>query len=67
VYFRYNKEKTIMVILNKNNSPTAMDPKRFAEILKNKKEGKNMLTNETIAIDKPFIVTPESATILELH
>ena len=56
-----------MVILNKNNTPTTIDPKRFAEILKNKTEGKNTLTNETISIDNPFTVAPESATILELH
>ncbi len=67
VYFRYNKEKTIMVILNKNNTSTTIDPKRFAEILKNKKEGKNILTNEIISIRQPFTITPESATILEIR
>ena len=67
VYFRYNKDKTIMVILNKNTSPTTIDPKRFAEMLKNKTQGKNIMTNEMVSINQPFTLNPESATIIEIQ
>jgi glycosidase len=67
VYFRYNKDKTIMVILNKNRSLVKIDPKRFAEILKNRTEGKNIMTNEIISISQPLMIAPESATILDIH
>jgi glycosidase len=67
VYFRYNKEKTVMVILNKNTSVTTMDTKRFAEILKNKKEGKNIFSNERVLLNKEIALAPESATILDIQ
>jgi glycosidase len=67
VYFRYNKEKTIMVILNKNRESTTIDPKRFAEILMSKTSGKNIMTDEMISVNQPIVLTPESATILEIH
>jgi hypothetical protein len=56
-----------MVILNKNTSPTTMDTKRFFEILKDKKEGKNILTNELVPINKTINLAPESATILDIQ
>ncbi|HEY1870300.1 MAG TPA: cyclomaltodextrinase C-terminal domain-containing protein, partial [Chitinophagaceae bacterium] len=67
VYFRYSKEKTIMVILNKNRESTTVDPKRFAEILKNKTSGKNIISGETISVNQPFTIAPESATILDIN
>jgi neopullulanase len=67
VYFRYNKEKTIMVILNKNTRPTIIETKRFSEILKSKTAGKNIMTNERVSINQPFTVAPESSTILDIQ
>jgi neopullulanase len=67
VYFRYSKDKTIMVILNKNREPTTIDPKRFAEILKNKTQGRNTMTDEIISINQPFAIAPESAAILDVR
>jgi hypothetical protein len=56
-----------MVIVNKNRESTTIDPKRFAEILKKKTSGKNILTDEMISVNQPFAIAPESATILDIN
>ena len=66
VYFRYNKEKIIMVVLNNNASTVSIDPKRFAEILKNKSKGKNIITDEMISINEEFSVAPKSSVIMDI-
>jgi neopullulanase len=67
VYFRYNKEKTIMVIMNKNAQPENMDNKRFAEILKGKTTAKNVLNNQQLPITSSFRMPAKSVTILEIN
>ena len=67
VYFRYNKEKTIMVVMNINNSPTTVDTNRFAEIIKGRTEAVNILSNEKAAIRSGITVNPKSATIFEIR
>ena len=67
VYFRYNKEKTIMVIMNKNAQPENMDNKRFAEILKGKTTAKNVLNNQQLPITGSFRMPAKSVTILEIN
>jgi glycosidase len=66
VYFRYSKEKIIMVVLNKNNTATSIEASRFAEILKGKKAAINALTKETVDIKSTITVNPRSATLLEI-
>ena len=67
VYFRYNNEKTIMVIMNKNAQPENMDNKRFAEILKGKTMAKNVLNNQQLPISSSFRMPAKSVTILEIN
>jgi neopullulanase len=67
VYFRYNKEKTIMVIMNKNAQPENIDNKRFAEILKGKTTAKNVLNNQQLPITSSFRMPAKSVTILEIN
>jgi len=66
VYFRYNKEKLIMVVMNKNNSATTIDVNRYQEILKGKSTAKNVLNNETSSIQSTLTVSSRSATIFEI-
>ena len=67
VYFRYNKEKTIMVVLNKNKEAITIDTKRFQEILKDKDNATNVLSNQTFSVHSPLIVDPKSATIFDIQ
>jgi glycosidase len=66
VYFRYSNEKTIMVVMNKNEKEISIETKRFAEILKNKTDAVNVLTGETIAVANSFSVAAKTALVLEL-
>jgi glycosidase len=51
VYFRYNKEKTVMVAMNSNEKEEVLKTERFAERIGNYKSAKNIITNEKIAIE----------------
>jgi glycosidase len=66
VYFRYNKQDTVMIILNKNTTSTIINTGRFAEIIKNKKSGIDVLSGQQVSIAKEISVAPRSALILEL-
>ena len=67
VYFRYNKEKIVIVVMNKNNSATTIDTKRFQEILNGKSTAINILSKETVDIKNTFQVAAKSATVFEIQ
>jgi len=66
VYFRYNDNETIMVVLNKDTATTSINTGRFAEIIKNRKQAVNVLTGESIALANRLSIPPRSAVVLEL-
>ena len=66
VYFRYNKEKTLMVVMNKNTTATTIDSKRFQEILKNKSTATNVMSNESFSVQSSLTVPAKSATVFEI-
>ncbi len=65
VYFRYNKDKTVMVILNKNENATELDTDRFYERTQGFTEGTDVITGKTYSLDE-MTVPGRSALILEL-
>ena len=67
VYFRYNKEKIVMVVMNKNNSAKTIDTKRFQEILQNKSTATNVLSKEIVSIHSAFTIPAKSATVFEIN
>ncbi|MFM8243764.1 MAG: cyclomaltodextrinase C-terminal domain-containing protein, partial [Crocinitomicaceae bacterium] len=46
VYFRYNENETIMVILNNSSEEQRLDPKRFSEVINKKKYGVEVISGE---------------------
>jgi glycosidase len=66
VYFRYNKEKMVMVVMNKNEKEMNVETSRFAEIVKGKTNAVNVLTGETVTVATSFIVPAKSALVLEI-
>lgn len=66
VYFRYNKEEMVMVVLNKNSTTTLVNTNRFEEMMKNKKQAANVLTGEQFSLSNQLSVPPKSVLILEL-
>ncbi|HET9055331.1 MAG TPA: glycoside hydrolase family 13 protein [Chitinophagaceae bacterium] len=66
VYFRYDKEKVVMVVMNKNDKEMRVDANRFAEIIKGKKTAENVLTGEAISLADSFTVAPKTTTVFEI-
>ena len=67
VYFRYNKEKMVMVIMNKNATDVLVDTKRFAEILQNKSTATNIITNEKFTLKDGVSVKGKTASVFEIN
>lgn len=67
VYFRYNKEKTVMVVMNKSDKKVTLDARRFAEILKDRTKALNVLSNEQVDIKSGISVNPKSTNIYEMN
>lgn len=67
VYFRTNKEKTVMVILNNKNEKQKLKLDRFHSYIKNYSTGIDVTTGEKINLKKSyFSINPRQALILEL-
>ncbi len=66
VYFRYNVQETVMVIINKNAEPIKLDTERFEQGTGNKKTGKNVISGERLSLADGIPVPARSALILEL-
>lgn len=67
VYFRYDEAKTVMVVMNKNDKETTVDIGRFAEILGDRTNAQDVLSNRPVNLKSGITVNPKSATILEIN
>lgn len=67
VYFRYNKDKMVMVVLNKNEKEVQVDTKRFAEILKDKKTASEILGGKSFDLKNPLLVKAKSAMVFDVR
>nr|HPI71381.1 cyclomaltodextrinase C-terminal domain-containing protein [Tenuifilaceae bacterium] len=66
VYFRQNSEQTVMVVLHNGYQPKVIKTQRFNEILRNFKEGVDILTGTRITNLEKLQLSPRSALIIEL-
>lgn len=66
VYFRYNKEKSVMVIINNSVKNQQINVTRFKEGLKNFKIGTDILTDSNIDVTEDFNIPAKGSMILEL-
>ena len=67
VYFRYNDDQKIMVVLNKNKKPYTLKLDRFAELLDGITKGKGVMSGQTYDMTKGINLSPMGALILELE
>ncbi|MCW9707152.1 glycoside hydrolase family 13 protein [Fodinibius salsisoli] len=65
VYFRYNKQQRVMVILNKNNKETPIATDYYHEMTGDYNQGTDVVSGITYSLDK-LTVPGRSALILEL-
>lgn len=62
VYFRYNDQKTVMVMMNTNEKAEKVGAKRFVERLGSATMGLNIITNEQTTIDA--VEVPAKGTLI---
>ncbi len=67
VYFRYNQNGKVMVILNKNEKEVNLELSRFEEVLKGYKTGLDIFTGREFTLEKSLTVPAKSPMILELR
>jgi glycosidase len=65
VFFRYNKEKTVMVILNKNKENITLNTERFKEIISEYTTGNNVITGRKHKLNT-LELSARTSLILEL-
>ncbi|AOZ98756.1 glycoside hydrolase family 13 protein [Flavobacterium commune] len=67
VYFRYNTNQTVMVLINNNPENQEIMTKRFEENIKNHITGKEILTDLFFDLSQAIPIEGKSALILELE
>lgn len=66
VYFRFNSEETIMVVLNKNKEKYTLTWNRYSEMTNKYLEAFDVLTGETFQVGQDIELNPMQPLILEL-
>ena len=67
VYFRFNADQRIMVILNKNEAPYELSFDRFKETLGQSAGGINIMTKSFVSLDEKLTLEPMQPLIIELE
>ncbi len=67
VYFRYNNEQKIMVVLNKNETASTLPLSTYAEIIGDSRRGKNAMTGQEFTLTETLSVPAQAPLILELY
>ncbi len=66
VYFRYNEEQTVMVVLNKDAKEVELDPQRFAECIGSFATGKDVISDKTVSLKQKMVVPAKTGLVLVL-
>jgi hypothetical protein len=56
-----------MVVMNKNNQPVQLPLKKFAEILTNKQNAKNIINQQVQSLQTDLSVQAKSTSIFEIY
>ena len=67
VYFRYDENETIMVLLNDNSEIQKINLIRFKENIQDYKIGKDSVTDQILDVTNDLVLAPKSVLILELE
>lgn len=67
VYFRYNEDQRVMVILNNNPEIQKLNLKRFTEGIQNSTKGKDIISDKEINLKNELEIKGKTALILELR
>lgn len=65
VYQRKYQDQQVLVIMNGRDSENTIDMSPYAEVLKESKQGKDILTGKTVSLDQKMTLEPRALYILE--
>jgi glycosidase len=66
VYFRYNDDKTVMVVANNNENESVVSLERYNEMLAGKVSARDIVTNKNLSLKESLSVSAKTVLILEL-
>jgi hypothetical protein len=66
VYFRYNDEGKVMVILNKNLHEQILNLERFRELLDKGEKGREVISGKVIELEDEIVLEPMTPMIIEI-
>ena len=66
VYFRYDADNTVMVVLNRDEETVVLDTARFAERIGDATHGTDVVTGKQFSVEESLMLEPRSALLLEL-
>jgi glycosidase len=66
VYFRYNKNSRVMVIINNNPEPVTLSLNRFGEGLNGRIKGEEILTGKVVDLKTNLVLEGKTSMVLDL-
>lgn len=66
VFFRYDEQQKVMVVMNKNSTESTLTLRRFAEVLKTPTVAKEVISEQVYQLQDSLTVPPRSALVLEV-
>ncbi|HET8837943.1 MAG TPA: glycoside hydrolase family 13 protein [Flavobacteriaceae bacterium] len=67
VFFRYNEEESVMVIVNNNLETKTFDLDRFSEGIKDFKAGKDILSGKEFSFEENLKIEGKTSMVIELN
>lgn len=66
VYFRYDNQSKVMVVINKNKQDTSLDLSRYQGMIQQKKVGRNVITDQQVDLSKPLALKALQSVAIEM-
>ena len=67
VFFRYNEDEIVMIILNKNKNETRLKRDAFIEVLGTMNTGRDIISDKIYRFEEDMILPARSSLILEIQ
>ncbi|NEU08602.1 glycoside hydrolase family 13 protein [Flavihumibacter sp. R14] len=67
VYFRYNADKTVMVVMNTNKEDTSVSTGRFSERIGKASKAVNLITDESVGLSDKLNIPAQTTSVFELN
>ena len=67
VYFRYNTDKTVMVVMNTNDKDVDLSTARFSERIGKASKGMNIMTEAAVPLSGSIKVPAQTTQVIELN